>query len=57
MEDKDKIVQLIHTKINPKSGKAMFACTVMPGSTAIYVANYHGTQDQLREDYEKKLNQ
>jgi hypothetical protein len=48
-----KVIQLIYVKINPKTDKVQTSCTMMPGSQAIYVANYHGTQDQLRLDYEK----
>lgn len=49
-----KIVQRIYVKINPETEKVMTSCTLMPGYNAIYVANYPGNQDQLRQDFENK---
>ena len=51
----EKIVQRIYVRINPESGKVRTSCTETEGSTAIYVANYPGTQAGLKAEYQKKI--
>ena len=52
----NKIVQRIYTKLNPETDKVIISCTIMEESMAVYVANYPGTQVELKEDYDNHLN-
>jgi len=52
----NKIVQRIYTKLSPETGKIIISCTIMEESMAVYVANYPGTQVELKEDYDNHLN-
>jgi hypothetical protein len=52
----NKIVQRIYVKLSPETGKVIFSCTIMEESMAVYVANYPGTQAELKEDFDNHLN-
>ena len=52
----NKIVQRIYIKLSPETGKVIISCTIMEESMAVYVANYPGTQAELKEHFDNHLN-